>query len=122
MIQEKRPIDANSLYDIIEARYKNATGEAREKYREVLDLICDQPTLDLLTADVAPKSEVERLRNALMGECSLTSCPLKARLKAEITREVFAEIESWDLLDGIVAKYKFAQLKKKFDPICDQET
>ena len=45
------------------------------------------------TADVVPKSEVEKYKNALMGECALTSCPMKVELKAEVAREIFEEIE-----------------------------
>ena len=81
MIQEKRPIDANPLYDVIEARYKNATGEAREKYREVLDLICDQPTID---PEPVEHGEwiVNQAGNVICSECktlgakSWKRCPL----------------------------------------------
>lgn len=46
MMEKKRPIDANKLYDAIEQKYKNSSGTVHEQYRELLDLICDQETLE----------------------------------------------------------------------------
>ena len=33
------------------------------------------------------QAEIERLQNALMGECMLTSCPLKKEIKSEAIKE-----------------------------------
>lgn len=42
----------------------------------------------------AAYSEVEKWKNALMGECMLCCCPLKNELRAEVAREIFAKIEN----------------------------
>ena len=37
----------------------------------------------------ATYSEVEKWKNALMGECMLCCCPLKNELRSEVAREIF---------------------------------
>ena len=43
-----RYINANSLYDKVEAIYKYATGDKREIAKTFLDLICEEPTADVV--------------------------------------------------------------------------
>lgn len=40
-----RLIDADRLYDLVEYKYKYATGNERKVYRDLLDLICDSDTI-----------------------------------------------------------------------------
>lgn len=43
-----RPIDGYKLYDQIEARYRQSSGEEHRIERELLDAICDSPTIDAI--------------------------------------------------------------------------
>ena len=40
-----RYIDANPLYDAVEQRYRMSSGDEHRCERDLLDLICDQPTV-----------------------------------------------------------------------------
>lgn len=43
---EQRLIDANPIYDKVEANYRMSEGVQHECEREFLNLICDAPTID----------------------------------------------------------------------------
>ena len=43
---EQRLIDANPIYDKVEANYRMSEGVQHECEREFLNLICDAPTVD----------------------------------------------------------------------------
>jgi hypothetical protein len=41
-----RCIDGDALYDCVEARYRLSSGEKHKAERELLDAICEMPTID----------------------------------------------------------------------------
>ena len=51
-----RYIDADWIYEKVENRYRLSSGIEHRCERDLLDLICDAPT-----ADVVPKSEVDKI-------------------------------------------------------------
>ncbi len=110
-----RYIDSDWIYQMVENRYRVSSGIEHRCERDLLDLICQAPT-----ADVVPKSEVERLVDKWIGEENLTQDEKTLRLieavrdeakryeryyfnheydkliaeaKAEGAREIFEEIE-----------------------------
>lgn len=46
-----RMIDADRLYDQIEARYRQSSGEEHRIERSLLDAICDSPTIDAIPVE-----------------------------------------------------------------------
>ena len=46
-----RLIDADLLYDRVEARYRQSSGEEHRTERALLDAICDSPTIDAITVE-----------------------------------------------------------------------
>jgi hypothetical protein len=80
-----RYIDADWIYEKVENRYRLSSGIEHRCERDLLDLICSAPT-----ADVAPKSEVERLEQE--NEALKDSNEHLAVLLAESTSEVAIEI------------------------------
>ncbi len=46
-----RLIDADRLYDQVEARYRQSSGEEHKAERALLDSICDSPTVDAIPVD-----------------------------------------------------------------------
>ena len=46
-----RAIDADRLYDQVEARYRQSSGEEHRAERSLLDAICDSPTIDAIPVE-----------------------------------------------------------------------
>ena len=46
-----RLIDADRLYDKVEARYRQSSGEEHRTERSLLDAICDSPTIDAIPVE-----------------------------------------------------------------------
>lgn len=46
-----RQIDADRLYDQVEARYMQSSGEEHRTERALLDAICDSPTIDAIPVE-----------------------------------------------------------------------
>ena len=98
-------------------------GYIRFPFREVL---CDyfKPT-----ADVVPREEAERWKNAMMGECMLSCCILRDEFMREaeisVAKKIFKDIQScigyinWDesgenILSFVVDFKKFNDFKEKY--------
>ena len=104
------------------ARYIDADAFKRKLIDEksFFPAIVARALEEMPTADVVPKSEVDKWQNALMGECALTNCPLKTQLKAEVAREIFEEIDELIFQHGrgdLADKYFYLamdELKKKY--------
>lgn len=65
---EKRLIDANEIFDKVEANYRMSEGVRHECEREFLNLICEQPTVDAVP--------VVRCK-----ECKRWGCPIPIEMK-----------------------------------------
>ena len=92
-----RYIDADWIYEKVKNRYRVSSGIEHRCERDLLDLICEAPT-----ADVVPKREVEDLigENESLGktvnEASELIHKLRSKVeksKTEVAREILAEIE-----------------------------
>ena len=46
-----RLVDADRLYDQVEARYRLSRGEEHKAERVLLDVICDSPTIDAIPVE-----------------------------------------------------------------------
>lgn len=46
-----RIIDADLLYDQVEARYRQSSGEEHRTEKLLLDAICDSPTIDAIPVE-----------------------------------------------------------------------
>jgi hypothetical protein len=46
-----RAIDADKLYDQVEARYRQSSGEEHRAEMALLDAICDSPTIDAIPVE-----------------------------------------------------------------------
>ena len=66
------------------------TLEYRVKYS--LDIGFSKDILDLIKYY---KIEIERLRNALMGECMLSKCNIKNKIKSEAIKEYLAKVKNY---------------------------
>lgn len=115
-----RYIDADCIYQMVENRYRVSSGIEHRCERDLLDLICEAPT-----ADVVPKSEVAKEFTCFVGDPhKVDHCPYLDEIekaKTEVAREIFAEIETaLDAFDGswantvINTQYLIAELKKKY--------
>lgn len=91
---------------------------------DVIALIADMPT-----ADVMPREEAERWKNAMMGECMLSCCILRDEFMREaeisVAKKIFKDIQScigyinWDesgenILSFVVDFKKFNDFKEKY--------
>ena len=66
------------------------TLEYRVKYS--LDIGFSKDILDLIKYY---KIEIERLRNALMGECMLSKCDIRNKIKSEVIKECLAKVKNY---------------------------
>ena len=119
-----RYIDSDWIYQMVENRYRVSSGIEHRCERDLLDLICQAPT-----ADVVPKSEVERLKddNKFLQDRRFKEL---SDVRRETARGIFEEIEeriathcftskSEDYADGMYdavawVDSKLAEIKKKY--------
>ena len=129
-----RYIEADWIYEKVENRYRVSSGIEHRCERDLLDLICEAPT-----ADVVPRAEVDELKReneslaTTVNEASELIGKQRTKIekvKAEVAREIFEEIEvsiavhaftskSEDYADGMYdaiewVDSKIAELKKKY--------
>lgn len=118
-----RYIDADWIYQMVENRYRVSSGIEHRCERDLLDLICEAPT-----ANVVPKSEVEELIREneslakTVNEASGLIRKLRSKVnksKNEVAREIFEEIENLYMEEHNgcavhMSRYEFAELKKKY--------
>lgn len=106
-----RYIDADWIYEKVENRYRVSSGIEHRCERDLLDLICQAPT-----ADVVPKSEVEELKADLevwkQNRFNIFQMlELYKMTMQEAAREIFEEIENWFELYS-EREYSFAEEEK----------
>ena len=101
-----RCINTDEALQIIDSYAKTVTQEGKV----VVDAVRDIVAIITPTADVVPKSEVDKW----FRECEELQGRL-IELKKEIAREIFEEIERETKNHGIAyAQRKIAELKKKY--------
>ena len=123
-----RYIDADALMEELKSLQVTVTGIrvgkgylsqiVREYQKSVLKIVHEQPT-----ADVVPKSEVERLQN-ILNSYALQYGTVKDqqsmidKAKQEVAREIFEEIGKYmDEDDGLsvyMTRTEFYELKEKY--------
>ena len=108
-----RYIDADWIYEKVENRYRVSSGIEHRCERDLLNLICEAPT-----ADVVPKSEVVLASSdavKMLIECHGYALTHDSDVKREVAREIFEEIEKLHLhVTNDFDARRYAELKKKY--------
>lgn len=60
-----RLIDADRLYDKVEARYRQSSGEEHRTERSLLDAICDSPTIYAIPVEWLKSKRKEALHEGM---------------------------------------------------------
>ena len=94
-----RAIDADALYNLVERRYQVSSGIEHRCERDLLDLICNMPTL-------TPPNEWVSVENAMPPEHEPVLCIASGRPKLGIMLEDAYQLGSWNKADGwIIDEY-----------------
>ena len=57
-----RLIDGDRLYDCVETRYRQSSGEEHKAERELLDVICDMPTIDAIPVEWLKRQHLQYMQ------------------------------------------------------------
>lgn len=110
-----RYYESETLIDFIKQNTPHINGETT--------IACVERAIrEAPTADVAPRAEVEKWKNAMMAECMLSRCTIQNELRAEVAREILQEVRQ-ALLNMVIAnsmgesydiEKRFAEIEKKY--------